>query len=350
MGILGMHDAEEIGQKKVRASHAGGYHASDGIELVAVADLNESALAQFGTAWDIEEDRHYTDYNVMLSEEELDVISVCTPTIYHHEHVVDSAQSDADPEVIWCEKPIASNVHNAEEMVSTCADTGTELVINHSFRFTDKLQRLKELVTEENLLGEVQSVSTQYRMELMRNSTHVLDTLVYLLDAEPSRVSGYINGENEAIETLDVDRRIDDAGGGGFVVMNDGTFATIDCTIPRDQSSMMFQFIGDEGKVYLNNDDGEWRYWNLESGHHVEEPFSGIDGAWTWDTDYRAAFPNAASHIVDLLDGNAGNASPGEEAIRSLEVIVGFYISHFTNATVSLPLDQSLRDVTVTSW
>ncbi|MFB6173893.1 MAG: gfo/Idh/MocA family oxidoreductase, partial [Halobacteriales archaeon] len=38
LGILGMHDEADIGRKKFTASHAGGYAATDDIDLVAVAD------------------------------------------------------------------------------------------------------------------------------------------------------------------------------------------------------------------------------------------------------------------------------------------------------------------------
>ena len=33
MGILGMHDEERIGREKIRASHAGGFHATDSLKL-----------------------------------------------------------------------------------------------------------------------------------------------------------------------------------------------------------------------------------------------------------------------------------------------------------------------------
>jgi predicted dehydrogenase len=187
-------------------------------------------------------------------------------------------------------------------------------------------------------------------MELLRNSTHLLDTLVYLLDARAEQVSGYITGENEAVGSLQAAEQVDDAGGGGFVVMNDGTFVTIDCTIPREPSSMMLSIIGSEGKLYLNNDDGEWRYWRLEDGEHNEEPLPGIKGAWTWDEDYRDAFANAAGDIVSVLDGDIENPSTGEEATRSMEIIAAFYISHYTGGQVSVPLDRPLRDVEITSW
>lgn len=350
LGVLGLHDEADIGRKKFKESHAGGYHATEGVELVAVADVSDEKLDRFGEAWDIPPERRYADHEAMLDAEDLDAVSVCTPTFLHHRHVVDAARSAAAPGVIWCEKPIAASVSDAEEMRTVCAETDTELVINHSFRFTDKLQRLRELVVEEGLLGEVRAVTAQFRRELLRNSTHLLDTLVYLLDARAMRVSGFINGENDAVDALEGDREVDDSGGGGFVVMDDGTFATVDCTVARPISSMTFQFVGTEGKLYLNNDDGEWRYWRLDDGEHVEQPLPGIEGAWRWDEDYRAAFPNAARHVVSLLDGETENHSTGEAATRSLEIIVGFYLSHYTGGHVSVPLERPLRDVTITSW
>jgi predicted dehydrogenase len=352
LGILGMHDPEDIGEKKFTASHAGGYEAAEGIDLAAVADDDEERLDTFGEAWEIPSENRYVGHGAMLESEDLDVVSVCTPSYLHHRHVVDAAESAADPDVVWCEKPIASSVSDAEEMVEVCEERDVELLVNHSFRFTEKLQRLHELVHEEGLLGEVHAVATQFRMELLRNSTHLIDSLVYLLDARAERVSGYITGENEAVDTLEADRTVDDAGGGGFVVMDDGAFVTVDCTVPRNDSSMTLQFVGTAGKLYMNNDDGEWRYWDLVDGEHVERDLAehGIEGAWTWEEDYQRAFPNAARHVEALLDGTAENRSTGREATRSLEVIVGFYLSHYTGGQVSVPLDRPLRDVEITSW
>ncbi len=350
MGILGMHDEEAIGREKVRASHAGGYRAAEGIELVAVADVDEGKLQRFGEAWEIPPDRRYVGHEAMLASENLDAVSVCTPSFLHCRHAVDAARSAAAPDVVWCEKPIATSVADAEEMIEASEATDTELVVNHSFRFTDKLRRLAALVREEEILGEVHSVATQFRMELMRNSTHLLDTLVYLLDARAQRVQGYVSGENEAVDSLGADADVDDAAGAGFALMDDGTFASIDCTIPREHSSMMLHFVGSEGKVYMNNDDGEWRYWRLEDGGHVEQPLPGIEGDWTWDEDYRNSFANAANHLVALLDGDAENRSTGEEARRSLEIIVAFYLSHYTGSRVEIPLERPLKDIEINSW
>ena len=348
LGILGMHPEEEIGQRRFRASHAGGYAAADGIELVAVADIDADTLATFGEAWGIPADRRYTDHTAMLAAEDLDAVSVATPSYLHHDHVVDAAESDADPGVIWCEKPIAASVAQAREMTDVCRATDTALVVNHSFRFTEDIQQLAQLF-DDGFLGTVRSVSLSFRRELMRNATHILDLLVYFLDAEPRRVSGYLNGENDAVEALQ-GSPVDDQGGGGHLVTADGTFVTVDCTLARDISAMTLSFIGTAGKLRIGIDDQDWRYWTLTEDGHVEASLPDIDGDWSWNEDYRDSFPNAATHVVDLLDGGATNRSPGTEATRSLAVIVALFISEYTGGHVDLPLDGPLEDVTVTSW
>lgn len=349
LGILGMHDESEIGEKKIRASHAGGYDAASDIELVAVADTDPNKLSNFASAWDLNRDATYQDHREMLKEESLHIVSVCTPTFLHADHVIDAAEY-GNLKAVWCEKPIASSLSQAYRMIDRCEETDTELVINHSFRFTDALQQLRSLIHEQDILGDVHSVSTQFRMELLRNSTHLLDTLVYLLDTRPDTVSGHITGKNEATDSLDVNRKVDDAAGGGYVVMKNGTFATIDCTIPRNISSMTLNFIGSNGKLYMNNDDGEWRYWTLEDGNHVERSLPSIDGEWSWEDDYQQSFANAARHVQEILQESVENISPGVEAAKSLEIIIGFYLSHYTDGTVQIPLDSPLEGVTVTSW
>jgi len=348
MGILGLHDAEDIGEKKFTASHAGGYDATEGVELVAVADIDEERLDTFGEAWEIPPAGRYTDHREMLREEELDAVSVATPSYLHHDHVIDAAELAA-PGVVWCEKPIASGVTEGREMIAACEEAGSELLVNHSFRFTEKFVRLREAM-REGLLGEVHSVHAGFRMELLRNSTHVFDTLGWLLGERAREVSGYLTGENEAADALEAGQEVDDVGGGGHLVYGEDTFVTVDCTVARTPSSMLYRFVGSDGKLSLNNDDNEWRYWALEDGTHVEREHPAVADGWTWTGDYESAFPNAAEHVVELLDGGAENRSPGGAALRSLEIIAALYVSHHSGGRVEIPLARPLEDVTITSW
>ncbi|MFB6112101.1 MAG: Gfo/Idh/MocA family protein [Halobacteriaceae archaeon] len=346
MGLLGTHDESKIGEEPVDASHAGGYARNDDIELVAAADIDTEQLATFGDVWDIPPDRRYEDHQAMLAAEDLDVVSVATPTFLHHEHVCDAAWSSAAPDAIWCEKPIASSVADAEEMVGVCEERGVELVINHTTRFTDNMARVQELIAD-GLIGDIEAASGVFRMELMRNSTHLIDTLVFLLDARASRVSGYLTGENEAVDALDASTPVDDQGGGGFVVLDDGSFVTIDCTVPRDHSTYQYDLVGSEGKLRINVNDGDWQYWELtEDGHQPAD----LPGVSPDPDEWADGFAEAVDHLVALVKGSATNRSPGTAAVRSLEIIVGFYISEYTGSHVEIPLADPLKDVTVTSW
>lgn len=327
----------------IETSHAGGYAAHDAIDLVAVADIDEGNRTAFADRWEVPRGGRYATHSAMLSSEDLDVVSVCTPTSRHAEHVVDAARSEASPAVIWCEKPLATSVEDGERMIEACSETETDLLVNHTFRFDEKLAEFRSFLRSGGL-GEVLSVHARYREELLRNATHLLDTLVYLFDADISWVSGYVSGQDAKSGP------VIDAGGGGHLMFDGGPFVTLDCTVPRRESSMCYDFVGTRGKVSLNNDDGEWRYWELVDGGHVERPFPVTDGTpWSWERDYRAAFAAAAGHAVDLITAGAGNRSSGREALRSLAPIVALFVSSRSGSRIHLPLDPPLRSVTVRS-
>ena len=186
-----------------------------------------------------------------------------------------------------------------------------------------------------------------FRMELMRNSTHLLDTLLYLLDTRASEVSGYVTGENEAIDALDADADVDDAGGGGMIVTEDGTFVTVDCTVPREDSTYCYHLLGEEGRLRINIQENEWRYWRRTDEGHLEEELPGLRFG---ENDYARGFANAVDHLADLIEGDATNRSPGGEALLSLEIIVAFYVSAYTASRVSLPLERPFRDIEIRSW
>ena len=62
---------------------------------------------------------------------------------------------------VYCEKPIATNVPDAERMVEACDKAGTLLVINHNRRFDSNYRRLRDLIASGGL-GDLTSVSLQW--------------------------------------------------------------------------------------------------------------------------------------------------------------------------------------------
>lgn len=343
-GTIGVHD-DSGGRPD--ASHAGGYTSVSGVELVAAADVDDDSLTAFSETWDIDPSHRYRSLAAMLDAEALDILSVCTPAVFHHDHVLQAAKADVD--IVLCEKPIASSLAEAEEMIAICEDTETELVVNYTLRFTDKFQQLRDHIQAGDLLGDIRSVAVQSRMELMRNASHAIDLLSFLLDADIDTAWGTLTDENESATELAADVRVDDSAGNVMLSLGD-THAMIDCTIPRTPSSINYQFIGTQGKLSINLDDGEWRYWRLEDGTHISAEMPGIDGAWTWDDDYEQGFANAVEHLVDRLDGHTNTISTGPDAVVSLEALVAVYISHYTGSRMTLPLDRPFEDLEIRSW
>lgn len=340
-----------IGTGFIAASHATAYEQVDGIELVAVSDVDVDALAEFGDEWAIPEAGRSDSHDSMLAAEDLDVVSVTTPSFLHHDHAIDAARSAADPGAIWCEKPIALRVADAREMLAVCEETDTELVVNHMRRFSESYTALRESMDE--LVGDVESVHVQFGRELLRNGTHSVDLLTYLLDAEPASVSGYLTGEHgmgDGVEDAAPDG-YDDCGGGGTVVFDDGTFVTLDHTTERGHAEHSISIIGSGGKLRLF-DGGDWQYWRCEDtdeGYGVEHVEAPLPFDVTRATE-RDNFVVGAEHVRDLLDGAADNRSPGEAATTVLETLVGLFVSHYTGSRIDLPLADPLRDVEVFSW
>jgi predicted dehydrogenase len=132
--------------------HASGYEFA-GCELVACADIVRENAAAFATRHDIPEERVYTDYREMLAECDLDVVSVCTPPGTHHDLVVGAARSGR-VRAIHCEKPLATTLADAREMVEVCEAEGVQLTVNHQYRYGAPYAKAKTLL-DGDAIGEL---------------------------------------------------------------------------------------------------------------------------------------------------------------------------------------------------
>lgn len=335
------------------ASHAGAYSRTSGIELVAAADIDDDRLRSFGSCWNIPSTGLFSSHERMLAETDLDIVSICTPTHLHRTHTIDAVTAGADPDLIWCEKPIASSVADAKRMISVCEETETELLINHSFRFTEEVSRLREFIQAESGLGHVISATGRFKRELLRNGTHLVDVLLHLLETRPTRVAGQMTGETGIPEDVlaEDEGTYDDTGGFGSMQTADGTSVSIDCTLPRALSDHIHcALVGTAGKIRCTiPPDGRTnvQYWNRDGDTFVavdEFDLSGIS------TTQEEMFSNAVHHICGVLDGSETNRSPGDEALKAVEAINGMYLADYTDSIVDLPVAHPVESLSIRSW
>ena len=95
------------------STHAGAYNYVKDIDLVAVCDIDKKRVGECVNRWSIP--AGYTDYKEMLKNEDLDVLSICTLPSTHYPILKEALKYPL--KAIFCEKPIADNLKNAEKMV-----------------------------------------------------------------------------------------------------------------------------------------------------------------------------------------------------------------------------------------
>src|SRR5947209_6204209 len=133
----------------------------------------------------------YADWREMIQRERLDLVSVATYAPTHAEITIACAERGI--RAIYCEKPIATHLADAERMVAACAKAGALLVINHNRRFNPNYRRLRDLVAAGEL-GPLTSVSLQWGAGRLGNvGTHLIDATLLLTGRKVRAVSGTLD-------------------------------------------------------------------------------------------------------------------------------------------------------------
>jgi len=115
--------------------------------LVAVAARHGDAAETFAAEFNIP--RWYTSHTDLLADKSIDAVAVLTSTKSHKEVVIDAARAG---KAIFCEKPIAMSVEDAQEMLAEVARAGVLFQPGFQRRFDPGYRAAKSRV-EEGTIG-----------------------------------------------------------------------------------------------------------------------------------------------------------------------------------------------------
>jgi len=168
-------------------SHASALAAVPEVTVVAGCDLSAGAREAFQERWSGRWPglRTYDDTARMLAEERPDLVAIATPD---HLHVpVALAAMDAGARMLFCEKPVAVDLADADRLVAAAERTGTTVNVNYTRRWLPDFVEARERVRAGDIgpLGQVISLTGGPRAMLFRNLTHTLDLLCYFADDDP---------------------------------------------------------------------------------------------------------------------------------------------------------------------
>ena len=130
----------------VRQSHAPGYRAiPELVRVTALADPVADNLSGMGEMLAVPPERRYADYREMLKRAELDAVTIATP---HHMHAGQAMDAAAAGVAVISEKPMATSVEQAEEVLAAVRRNGVPYAVVHNFLFTPGMERARALLGE----------------------------------------------------------------------------------------------------------------------------------------------------------------------------------------------------------
>ena len=130
-----------IGAGGIGNLHLSEYAKQSEVKIQAVADVNAEAAERAGKEYEIP--HVYTDYRDLLSEKDIQAVTVAVPPFLHKEVVVAAAEAGKH---VHCEKPMALTLEDADAMIAACAERDLILYISFTPRMTPIFRRLQEIV------------------------------------------------------------------------------------------------------------------------------------------------------------------------------------------------------------
>lgn len=320
---------DDDSRRKTISSHAGAYSTIGEIKLVAACDLDAGRLQKCGQKWAIPS--LYQDYKkmLMLMGEKLDILSICTPNSTHLDIVKEAIKTKI--KVIFCEKPIADSLENADEMIRLCKEKDVFLQINHQRRF-DKLHREIKNFINNGLLGKIQQVSFYYTRGIANTGSHMFDLLRFFFgDAKWIQVI-YSKNKSENLEDPNID---------GILKFKNGIFCTIQACDSRYFQLFELDCLGSQGRLKLKHDGRDLDFWTIR-----EDSF-GFRRLFKAPIPVKRKLPfepmvPGVEHLIDCLQTQRKSLSSGMNGRAALELICASLKSaNLDGKRIKLPLRKS---------
>ena len=127
-----------------------------GIEVVSIFHPFEDECKE--KAEQLGVDKYYSEYDQQVANDNLDCIHVCTPNFLHYE--MSKKALEAGIHVV-CEKPLATKISDAEELVALASKTGLVNAVHFNLRYYPLVRQMKTM-REKGDLGEVYSIIGSY--------------------------------------------------------------------------------------------------------------------------------------------------------------------------------------------
>jgi UDP-N-acetylglucosamine 3-dehydrogenase len=185
-----------IGLGFMGSAHARVYSTLNDCELVALCDSDpdKKVLAKVHGC-------KFFDDSDAFFDENLDAVSVCTPTAMHRDVVLDALECGKH---VLVEKPFADSLGHGKEMEKKSTASGRLLAVGYIERFNSAVRALKDVVDCSQIFSTVSMrfgpfpPRTKYSGVFLDLASHEIDILNYLTQIEPEVLYSHFSSNTDS--------------------------------------------------------------------------------------------------------------------------------------------------------
>ncbi len=182
----------------VRGCHQVAYRNA-GFNSYAIASQNRAKAEEVAIEFNIP--KVYDSWQQLIKDKNIEILDIAVPPDIQLEIVREAVKERDHIKGILCQKPLAMNLEEANEIVLLCERAGIKLAVNSNMRYDQSIRALKTLL-DENYFGEIvlatidmraiphwQKFLEKYdRLEILNMGIHHIDTFRYLF-GDPEKVT-----------------------------------------------------------------------------------------------------------------------------------------------------------------
>ena len=314
-------------------------------ELVAVCDTDPAALSRAMTRTGV---AGFASLDALLAGNNADAIVLATPSGIHAAQTI--AAADAGRHVVT-EKPMATRWSDGQAMVAACDRAGVKMFVVKQNRQNATIQWLKRAL-DQRRFGKIYLVSVNVfwsRPQEYYDSAAWRGTWEYDGGAFMNQASHYVDlldwlvGPVESVHaftaTLARNIEVEDTGVAS-VRWRSGALGSVSVTMLVHQKNFegSLTIIGEKGTVRLGgvavNEIQHWQFADTDADDELVRKAS-YEPTSVYGHGHQLYYDN----VIRALRGEAPAETDGREGLRSLELLIGIYLSARDGRTVGLPLD-----------
>lgn len=325
--------------------HSDGYsRILDRVQIVGICDKDASRIDALAKRYGFTDYTPYDDFHTAIAQCDCDLVDICMPNFLHHEVALLAMNAGRD---IICEKPLATTVADAQDMVDTAQRLGKHIYYAEDWLFAPAFRKAKSIL-ESGQLGkplyirarECHSGSHSPFAQLLKYcgggcmvhlGVHPVSFMLALKDNRWAELTAMTSGGKE--KNLVHTQMEGEDWAGAFLRFADGTYATLEANyVTVGGMEDVMDIYCEQGCIHVDlSFSGPVKVFSIPGLDYTVEKAE-ITTGWSTpavDEKYSLGYCGEIQHFVECaLEGKDAQVGlRGKDGLETLKVINLIYKS-----------------------